>query len=458
MPRNRIFIKIYLWFWLSTVVFMVTMISIDRLTQMGPPGENEFRQTMGKALSIYGQTCAEILENKNTASLKEFVGRLEESEGIRIFFYDNIGYEVTGRKGPEEFNNLGVLSVKSKGSVFVHAREGGFVVEKILSPSGNQYFIVGRIPRPLPGNPPFPPSSMLFRLFVEILMSGVVCYLLSIYLTSPIIKLGNAVRQFARGNLSVRVRRAMGKREDEISELASDFDRMADRIESLITSQQNLLRDISHELRSPLARLHVALELCRHQYGSEGEKSFDRIAREADKLNFLIGQILTLNRFESSTSAQEKTHINLTGLIYEIVDDSNFEAKSMNRTVTITGSDSCTVIGNEEQLRRAVENVIRNAVHYTPDGSVVDVKFGNRVIDDNRFVFINVRDYGPGVPEEALENLFKPFYRVGNDTRTNGAGLGLAITETAIRLHGGTVKVMNAADGGLCIEMTIPSG
>ena len=297
------------------------------------------------------------------------------------------------------------------------------------------------------------------RLLAVLTVSGLICYLLARYLTAPILKLGTAARLLATGDLSTRVSPALGNRKDELSGLAVDFDRMAERIESLLNSQRILLRDISHELRSPLARLNVALELCRKGSAQEVQKSLGRIARESGRLNEMIGHLLTLNRVESGIPAAEKTRIDLANLLQEIVDDADFEAKSLNRGVEAKGIDACFVEGDEDLLRRAVENVARNAVRYTEDGTTVDV-FLRCVRDqsDSRCL-ITIRDHGKGVPEASLPDLFQPFYRVGNgrERETGGTGLGLAITEAAVRLHGGTVRAANSSEDGLIIEISLPA-
>jgi len=313
--------------------------------------------------------------------------------------------------------------------------------------------------QPPPGNGrDGPPPFSAVRLIVVIIVSGGICYWLAHYFAAPIVKLSNAVRQFAGGDLSVRVTSSIGDRKDEISALASAFDRMADRIESNLTSQRNLLRDVSHELRSPLARLNVALELCRKQCSPDVGKSLDRIARESDKLNELIGQILTFNLFESGMSSMEKSKVDLTKLIIEIADNADFEAKGMNRAVKVVTSDACTILGNVELLRRAIENVVRNAVLYTGENSAVEISLKKITLENVPYVSIAVRDHGPGVSEDEIMHLFKPFYRIDNNQvmQPGGAGIGLAITEAAVRFHGGSVKASNAPDGGLLVEITIP--
>jgi two-component system sensor histidine kinase CpxA len=202
----------------------------------------------------------------------------------------------------------------------------------------------------------------------------------------------------------------------------------------------------------------VALELCRQRSDAESGKFLDRIERESERLNQLIGQILILNRYESGIPLPDITSIDLAKLIREITDDADFEASGSNRGVKLVDYKEITVMGSKESLRRAVENVVRNAVRYTVEGSEVEVSLRRERGGDAPCASITVRDYGPGVPEDEMTHLLKPFYRVGEDRDrlTGGVGLGLAITEAAVRFHGGSVKASNAPGGGLIVEIQLP--
>jgi two-component system sensor histidine kinase CpxA len=231
---------------------------------------------------------------------------------------------------------------------------------------------------------------------------------------------------------------------------------MAERLESMVNAQQRLLGDISHELRSPLARLGVALGLARQRSGAEANGALDRIERESDNLNEMISQLLTLTRLESGTDSRKRSEVDLAALVREVADDANYEARSQNRAVQVVSSDHCSINGVEELLRSAVENVVRNAVRYTPEGTAVEVALRKQNGNGANYAVISVRDRGTGVPDEALEKIFRPFYRT-EDARDRqsggGTGLGLAITERAVRMHGGSVEAANAVGGGLSVQM-----
>jgi two-component system sensor histidine kinase CpxA len=269
-------------------------------------------------------------------------------------------------------------------------------------------------------------------------------------------KLRAATQELANGNFSVRVVPVMGKRRDELASLAADFDLMAEKIESLIDSQRRLLGDISHELRSPLARLNVALELARQRSGPDATSALQRIQHEAENLNEMIGQLLALTRLESGAEGLKKTSFDLVELLTAITDDARFEASSRNRSVRLKTSGRCTTVGNELLLRRAIENVVRNAVQYTAPGTEVEVELD--CLSRSGFAVITVRDHGTGVPENALVEIFRPFYRVDDarDREAGGVGLGLAIADRAVRLHGGSVEAANEPTGGLVVTMILP--
>jgi len=295
-------------------------------------------------------------------------------------------------------------------------------------------------------------------LAVAIIAAGLTWYGFFRYVSVPLRRLRKVTQQLAGGDLSARVGEGLVRRRNEVVELGRDVDRMAERIESLVGAQQRLIRDVSHELRSPLARLNVALELARQSAGPVHASPFDRIERESERLNELIGQLLMLTKLESESGMTERTDFDITALIAEIAQDVDFEARSSDCQVTATLGESFQLKGNRELLRQALENLIRNAVRYTAPGTAVDISLCSKESGNRSWAHIEVRDQGPGVPEAELQNIFRPFYRVNDarDRQSGGAGVGLAISDRAVRLHGGNLRAINAPGGGLIMEMELP--
>jgi signal transduction histidine kinase len=284
-----------------------------------------------------------------------------------------------------------------------------------------------------------------------------VCFVLARYLTSPVMQLRAATQRLADGDLKARAGVPDSRGHDEMSELLRDFDRMAERLENLVNAQSHLLNDISHELRSPLARLNVALELARQRSGPEAHSALERIDLEANRLNQLIGRLLTIARLESGAELR-RSPVQLGEIVSEIAKDAAFEAQYRNCVVDCVIADDCSVLGDPSLLHSAIENVVRNATRYTGEGTDVQVRLVQENGPAGSEAVVRVTDSGPGVPEDALKKLFRPFYRI-DDARgrgTGGVGLGLAITERAVRLHGGNVRALNRPQGGLMVEIRLP--
>jgi two-component system sensor histidine kinase CpxA len=282
---------------------------------------------------------------------------------------------------------------------------------------------------------PYLPYYLLILAAVALL-----CWILATNLASPLRSLARVVDRFGAGDLSVRVN---SSRKDEIGEVGRAFDRMAERISTLLTAERRLLQDISHELRSPLARLSFAAELART--AEDRDAAVARMKKEIGRLTDLVGGLIQVTRAEGDPAAGSGESLRLDQLLGEVVDDCRVEADARGCQIAFDSKRELTMHGDREVLRRAVENVVRNAIRYTPAGTSVDVS-----LDDTGGVArIGVRDYGPGVPAEALPKIFQPFFRVDDSrhTATGGVGLGLAIASRAIGLHHGKLWAENVHPG-----------
>jgi two-component system sensor histidine kinase CpxA len=288
-------------------------------------------------------------------------------------------------------------------------------------------------------------------------LPNVICVLIVIALLSwvfarsiakPLEALRTTLSRFGGGDLTARTK---STRPDEFGEVSRAFDDMADRLETLMTAERRLLQDVSHELRTPLSRLGFAIELARK--APDRDAALDRIRKEVDRLNSLVGQLLQVTRAEGDPAAREMEPVLLDDLLREVAEDTAWEAELRHVRIISRIGEHATIRGDRELLRRAIENVVRNALRYAPENSTVEIGLESSK-DSAR---IRVRDQGPGVAEENLDQIFQPFFREDSsrNAATGGVGLGLAITYRAVHLHHGHVRARNAAPG-LLVEIELP--
>jgi len=450
---RNLFLKIFFWFWAAALlmiggVLLVTLL-ITRLS-----GE----QRPGNPFNVFANEAARIYEREGPSGLQEYLKYLDEQFRRPSFLLDLTGKELAGRTAPAPVLKE-IQELREQKADEPPAPRSKYLIQPVNSPSGQRYVFVTEMPQS--GSERLLDSALgppLVGLIV-LLTTGLACYALARHLTAPIAQLREANRRLAEGDLSVRVADTITTKRGEVKELGLEFDRMAAQIEALITGQQRLLGDISHELRSPLTRLYLALGVARRQAGEAAAKSHDRIEQEAERLNELIGQLLTLTELESGGQQIRFETFNLAETINNIAADADFEARNLKRAVIVLTAEDCTISGDEMLLHRAIENVVRNAIRYTAEGTAVEISLTAQSQHSTLPIVVIVRDHGPGVPAEALPQLFQPFYRVdaARDRQSGGAGLGLSITERAIRLHGGCVEASNAPDGGLMIQIHLPA-
>ncbi|WP_432377517.1 ATP-binding protein [Duganella sp. P38] len=303
-----------------------------------------------------------------------------------------------------------------------------------------------------PWGPRFQPLGPWVPIAAATAASLLFAVLLAWYFSRPIRALREAFNAAANGDLAPRFAGASGKSGTELNDLGRDFDIMTARLRSLIDGQTRLLHDVSHELRSPLARLQAAIGLA-HQQPEKWSASMERIERESVRMDKLVGELLTLARLEAGAIKASQEEISMADLLGQIVDDAHYEAASQQRSVVREGEADVQVIGQPDLLGRAIENVVRNAIKHSPDGGEVILQ--SRLAPESSKLVIRVLDRGPGVAPADLETIFQPFFRSSNAS-TEGHGLGLAIAQHVVEAHGGSIRASNRDGGGLCVEMILP--
>jgi len=302
------------------------------------------------------------------------------------------------------------------------------------------------------------PAPSLSRLSIGDIMGDIVAglscaALLGWLLSKPIRSLHSAITNAANGNLDIHIADRMGPGNDELKDLGAEFDRMMSRLRTVIVAQRQLLKDVSHEMRSPMARIQAAIGLA-YQQPEQAQALMERIERESVRIDKLIGELLALSRLQADVDNQMNEEIELRDLLSDIVDDARFEAGANGRFIHVESEIDGVVRGNVALLRRAVENVLRNAIKYSHPGGTVEV--GTALGSSDRLAVISVRDSGTGVPDADIKNIFDPFFRSSTHARNEGSGLGLAIAKRVIESHGGTIAASNVPGGGLCVNIELP--
>lgn len=461
---RSLFVRIFLWFWLAMAVVVVVLVVTSPLFTRSRPGVEDWqRGAEDWARTTVDRVAAHVEEvgvDEPPMGRGRGPGHGRRDRGdrppapARVFVLDDQARLVHGDDAPPEVFEIAQRTLDTGVEASERAGMLHLLARPVTAADGSRVVVVAAHDSPPRLIHLIEPKALAWRLGVLFLVVGGLSFWLARYLSSPVPPLRAATRALKDGDLSARVEGRVTKRRDEIGELARDFDAMAERIEGLVASQRRLLRDVSHELRSPLARLVVALELARSRAGDEAGGALDRIEREAARLEELIGQLLLLERLEAGEVDGEETAIDLGSLVGDVVADAGFEATADGTEVRF-GGGAARIVGREGLLRSAFDNILRNAVHHTGGGSVVDVELDTEDGD----AVVSIRDRGPGVAEEELEKIFDPFYRVGEarDRASGGAGLGLAIAARAVRVHGGRISAQNHPEGGLLITVHLPA-
>jgi two-component system, OmpR family, sensor kinase len=467
---NTLFFRIFVSFWLAMILILAGAVAVTatvawyRITTLGNIDPREMLDSATAAL-----------HDGDLPGLKAWLEKIaSEHPSLDIYVVDASGNDLMGRPLPDHIVQWLALDGRpGDGSTNarywpygydwapsgVTAAHSGFnrshllANPKIIAPNGATLTLLvawfGGTPIDVLGADGITVPLLLVALGI----SAIICWWLARHISTPVARLQAAARALACGDLHARVDTQFCGRGDELGDLARDMNQMAMGLQTQIASKDMLLRDISHELRSPLTRLRVALDLARRDDGRLGVQ-LKRMERDIERLDALIGETLQLSRLSGSELTFVRAPVELGDLINEVVSDSRFEASAVGKRIDFSRADGPVFLGNFELLLRAIDNVVRNAIRFTPVGSNVEVSMRTA----NGCVIVAVRDHGPGVPEDYLDKIFEAFYRVADsrDRETGGVGLGLAITARIMALHGGNARARNAADGGLIVELRFP--
>lgn len=398
------------------------------------------------------------LKSAGREGLKVWISNLPKKGGLQVLVIDGKGHELLGRPVPRSMRRLLDRSrrfmpppnrMRHDPENLMRARP----LSQLIGPDGQRYILVVVPAR----NDMFAeygldPRSML--LLLALLVSATVSMMLARAMSRPIRELQSATRSLANGDLEKRVSSSVAKRKDELGQLARDFDIMADNLQRTAAQQLELSRNVSHELRSPLARLRVALELARREAGDLAQ--FDRIDNETERLDTLIAEILKFTRLDS-LAEQDKHVVSLNDLITDVIADVSYECNSAginDVSINANFTSSISISMHEASIKSAIENILRNAVRHSGPQSKIDVSLRREYPDT---AIITFDDSGPGVPDDDLARLFEPFFRSRNKTNDNeGTGLGLAIAARAVAMHGGSIEASNRSSGGLTVTIEMP--
>ena len=437
MPR--LFWKLFFALWLSIMGFAVIMAMVNsKLSEFDVPQEPVARYN--RDIDVLEQRLSRVLQNQGPEGTKRVLQELPRQLRNHVYLIDESGAEVLGRDRIRQ-------ALKS--------RDPQRQVRTLEDRQGKHYQLIV-LRRPPPGALLEPGKrGVILRLMIAALVSALVSFFIAKYLAAPLVYLGKASRQLASGDLSTRIGPPLSDRKDEFGRLASDFDEMASRLQELQQANRRLLRDVSHELRSPLARLRVALEIARNREHAAVVGELDRIELESERLEALVDEVLVLLRESTETHPLKRETFDLCELLTDLRDMAGYEIPDGGGEIRLDANAPLIVDADRELIWRGLENLVRNAVLHSGGGNV-DITAAPAA--DGDVVEIHVCDSGPGVPSQQLGKLFEPFYRVeeARDRNSGGHGLGLAIALAAIRRHGGNIEARNRETGGLEMIVTLP--
>jgi signal transduction histidine kinase len=448
----RLFLKIFLWFWLTAWGILAIVLLGGRLTGMRQVTTPNMFSTVAPILASEAIQAYESGGPEGFARFSQSNARVHERQ---LFLLDGFYKDVLSR--PLTDDGLRVAHAAKNGQLVIFRAH--IAAYKFISPSGHPYILMLFLKSGLRelGDAVFG-DGILFSIALFLLVT-LLCFGLAYHIASPIHSIQSTARAVAQGDLKARVPSAVSRRHDELAALAVDFDSMVDRLEVLIRTQKNLLSSVSHEVRSPLARINLCLAILKKRWPTESDDVVQRLENDVSRIDLLMGQLLMLSRLEGGLSSAGREEVDLNQIAEEVTAEGNFEAHASGKSVSLHMTDSVRLQNADAYaLRSACENIIRNAIRFTRPGTDVQV-----VLEVDRSTLeptarLSVRDRGPGVPEESLQAIFQPFVQIASDpSQERGNGLGLAIASEAVRMHRGTISAANLPRGGLEICVRLPA-
>jgi two-component system sensor histidine kinase CpxA len=445
LPAPRLYLRMALYIGAALAAFVTLAAgSVILVASM------ELRSYVEARQSTLGQEAAEVLAGGGVEALRRWLGRADLPRDVTIFVLDESSRDVLGRALPgylEEFVRTSVVGPPEDPRA--HYRPVRLAPQLIAGDGTRYAFLVLPNRISLWGSP----ATALGLVLAALLVVASVAWLIARAFGRPIGELQGAVRRLASGQLETRLPAQITGRHDELGALASDFNSMADQITQLLQSRQQLMAELSHELRSPLARLQAALALAGHreQLDTAGR---ERIEQEVQRLDRVIGDLLRFSRLGTSAAIQRRL-LRLDQILAELTSDEEIEAAARDCHLQLEAERDLAVVGDPDLLRSGLENILRNAIRYAPSGSTVDIEA--REVQGS--VVITIADRGPGVPAEFLQQIFEPYFRVPRPGATDagGTGLGLAIARRVFEAHGGSVGAAHRHGGGLAVSARIPA-
>lgn len=366
---------------------------------------------------------------------------------LEVFILDEDGNDVLGRHVP------GAVFRAVVGEEYISWLPDDWLQATVVSEDLGGYTVVSyQGVYPL-GEALADPKVRFFALVIALILSASISFLLAQFIIKPVTRLREAGHLVASGDLSARVLPAMGQRQDALADLARDFDVMTERVAESLATQRQLMRDVSHELRSPLARLQALVSVAEQRGDPSNSDFLQRLEGELERLDLLIGDILSFSKLQTQETVT-RTRTDIVDLLRTIVDDAGIETEANQKPITLNSPEQLVIEVDHWLMQSAIENIVRNALRHTKENTAVAISVNESAGEAT----ITVDDHGPGVPESALEAMFLPFYRIedGRPTHTGSGGIGLAIAARAAALHGGVITAQNRDSGGLRVTLSVP--